>query len=150
VVALVWCCRCMSTGSCFRMPSGAFVQRRSAPVASSASLGCANSPVTFDERPRISWKLVDTRHRVRHWRARLHWVSGRDRKSLSRQRALRQLVETRLQGRKLANQRRAVQKTPHPGTWRHFVASRAAHDDAHAIRLSPRAQWAKSAARAPA
>ena len=37
--------------------------------------------------------------------------------------------------RTLAAQRRAIQKTPHPGTWRHFVASRAAHRDARAIRL---------------
>jgi hypothetical protein len=30
---------------------------------------------------------------------------------------------------------KAIQKTWHPGTWRHFVASRAARRDARAIRL---------------
>ena len=40
--------------------------------------------------------------------------------------------------RKLAVQRRAIQKTPHPGTWRHFVASRAAQRDVRAIRLTQR------------
>ena len=28
-----------------------------------------------------------------------------------------------------------IQKTPHPGTWRHFVATRAAERDARAIQL---------------
>jgi hypothetical protein len=38
--------------------------------------------------------------------------------------------------RKLA--RKAIQKTSHPGTWRHFVASRAAQRDLRAVRLLPR------------
>ncbi len=62
-------------------------------------------------------------------------VSRRDRKRLSQQLALRQAIESRALKRKLAAERRAIQKTPHPGTWRHFVASRAAHRDARAIRL---------------
>jgi hypothetical protein len=62
-------------------------------------------------------------------------VSNRDRKRLSQQLALRQAIESRALKRTLAAQRRAIQKTPHPGTWRHFVASRAAHRDARAIRL---------------
>jgi len=62
-------------------------------------------------------------------------VAGRDRKQLLRQLALRQTIETRALKRKLAIQRWAIQKTWHPGTWRHFVASRAAERDARAIRL---------------
>ena len=62
-------------------------------------------------------------------------VSRRDRKRLLEQLALRQAIESRALKRTLAAQRRAIQKTPHPGTWRHFVASRAAHRDARAIRL---------------
>ena len=93
-------------------------------------------------RDAASWKRHRLKQKYRQRRGILAAlpVSGRDRKSLSRQLVLRQLVETRLLGRKLANQRRAVQKTPHPGTWRHFVASRAAHDDARAIRLLRREQ----------
>jgi hypothetical protein len=34
--------------------------------------------------------------------------------------------------------RKTIQKTWHPGTWRHFVASRAAQHDASAIRLLQR------------
>jgi len=63
-------------------------------------------------------------------------ISNHDRKRLSQQLALRQAIESRALRRKLANQRRAIQKTPHPGTWRHFVASRTAGRDARAIRLS--------------
>jgi hypothetical protein len=62
-------------------------------------------------------------------------VSGRDRKRLSQQLGLRQAIESRALKRKLASQRKAIQKSPHPGTWRHFVASRAASRDARAIRL---------------
>jgi hypothetical protein len=62
-------------------------------------------------------------------------VSRRDRKRLLEQLALRQAIESRALKRTLAAQRRAIQKTPHPGTWRHFVASRVAHRDARAIRL---------------
>jgi hypothetical protein len=65
-------------------------------------------------------------------------VSSCDRKRLSQQLALRQAIESRALRRKLANQRRAIQKTPHPGTWRHFVASRAADRDARAIRVLQR------------
>jgi len=65
-------------------------------------------------------------------------VSSRDRKRLSQQLALRRAIESRALRRKLANQRRAIQKTPHPGTWRHFVASRAADRDARAIRVLQR------------
>jgi hypothetical protein len=65
-------------------------------------------------------------------------VNHRDRKRLSQQLALRQAIESRALRRKLANQRRAIRKTPHPGTWRHFVASRAADRDDRAIRLLQR------------
>ena len=65
-------------------------------------------------------------------------VSGRDRKRLSQQLALRQVIESRALKRKLAVQRKAIQKTPHPGSWRHFVASRALDRDARAIRLLSR------------
>jgi hypothetical protein len=61
-------------------------------------------------------------------------VAGRDRRQLRRQLALRQTIETRALKRKLAVQRKAIQKTWHPGTWRHFVATRAAERDARAIR----------------
>ena len=71
-------------------------------------------------------------------------VSGRDRKRLSQQFALRQAIESRTLKRKLANQRKAIQKSPHPGTWRHFVASRAASRDARAIRLVQRREQDRS------
>jgi len=61
-------------------------------------------------------------------------VRARDRKRLSQQLALRQTIETRGLKRKLEMQRKAIQKTWHPGTWRRFVASRAAQRDAPAIR----------------
>ena len=62
-------------------------------------------------------------------------VSARDRGQLLRQLALRQTIATRTLKRKLAIQRNAIQKTWHPGTWRHFVARRAAQRDARAVRL---------------
>ena len=65
-------------------------------------------------------------------------VSNRDRKRLSQQLALRQAIESRTLRRKLASQRKAIQKSPHPGSWRHFVASSAANRDARAIRLLQR------------
>ena len=65
-------------------------------------------------------------------------VSGRDRKRLSQQLGLRQAIESRALKRKLASQRKAIQKSRYPGTWRHFVASRAASRDARAIRLQER------------
>jgi hypothetical protein len=43
-------------------------------------------------------------------------------------------MKTRALKRKLALQRKAIQKTWHPSTWRHFVASRAAQRGARAIR----------------
>ena len=62
-------------------------------------------------------------------------VAGRDRKQLVRQLALRPTIETRALKRKLAVQRRAIQKSWHPGTWRQFVARRTAKRDVPAIRL---------------
>jgi hypothetical protein len=62
-------------------------------------------------------------------------VSRRDRKQLLRQLALRQTIETRALKRKLAVQRKVIQRSWHPGTWRHFVASRAAKWDTRAIHL---------------
>jgi hypothetical protein len=82
------------------------------------------------------------KQKYRHQRGHLSAlpVSGRDRKRLSQQLALRQAIESRAFRRKLANQRKAIQKSPHPGSWRHFVASRGAHGDARAIRLLRREQ----------
>jgi hypothetical protein len=71
-------------------------------------------------------------------------VSGRDRRRLSQQLALRQAIESRALKRKLANQRQAIQKCPHPGSWRHFVASRAASRDARAIRILQRQDQERS------
>ena len=71
-------------------------------------------------------------------------VSGRDRQRLSKQLALRQAIDARTLRRKLAAQRKAVQKTPHPGSWRSFVASRAAKRDARAIRLLQRQERERS------
>jgi len=65
-------------------------------------------------------------------------VSGHDRQRLSKQLALRQAMDARTLRRRLAAQRKAVQKSPHPGSWRHFVASCAANRDARAIRLLQR------------
>jgi hypothetical protein len=62
-------------------------------------------------------------------------VAGRDRKRFLQQLALRRTIETRTLKRALATQRTAIQKTWHPGTWRHFVASRAARGDARAVRV---------------
>jgi len=71
-------------------------------------------------------------------------ISGRDRKRLSQQLALPQAIESRALKRKLANQRQAIQKCPHPGSWRHFVASRAASRDARAIRILQRQDQERS------
>jgi len=61
-------------------------------------------------------------------------VSARDRCQLLRQLALRKTMEARALRRKLAVQRSAIRKTWHPGTWRHFMATRAVERDARAIR----------------
>ena len=71
-------------------------------------------------------------------------ISGRDRRRLSQELALRQAFESRTLKRKLANQRQAIQKCPHPGSWRHFVASRAASRDARAIRILQRQDQERS------
>ena len=78
--------------------------------------------------------LTGKHHRQRGVVATLP-VCRRDRKQLLGQLAIRQTIEARNLKRKLAVQRKAIQKTWHPGTWRHFVASRAAERDARAIRL---------------
>ena len=62
-------------------------------------------------------------------------MSNGDRRRLSQQLTLRQVIETRAVKQKHATQRWAIQRTPHPGTWHHFVATRAAERDARAIRL---------------
>jgi hypothetical protein len=82
------------------------------------------------ERGRLKSKYS----RQRHLLAALP-VSGPDRKRLFRQLELRQTIETRALKQKHATQRWGIQKTPHPGTWRHFVAQRAMERDARAIRL---------------
>jgi hypothetical protein len=82
------------------------------------------------ERRRLKNKYRQQRHLL----AALP-VSGRDRKRLFRQLELRQTIETRALKQKHAIQRWGIQKTPHPGTWRHFVAQRAIERDARAIRL---------------
>ena len=71
-------------------------------------------------------------------------ISGRDRRRLSQELALRQAFESRTLKRKLANQRQAIQKCPHLGSWRHFVASRAASRDARAIRILQRQDQERS------
>ena len=65
-------------------------------------------------------------------------VSALDKKRLRKQLALRQCIDVRNLKRRLAAQRKAIQKTAHPGTWRHFVASRAADRDTRAIQLLQR------------
>jgi hypothetical protein len=99
-----------------------------------------------DYRDSASGERRRFKEKYRHQRSLLSAlpVSGRDRKRLSQQLALRQAIESRTLRRKLANQRKVIQKSPHPGTWRHFVASRAAHGDARAIRLLPRREQARS------
>ena len=82
------------------------------------------------ERRRLKSKYRQQRHLL----AALP-VSGPDRKRLFRQLDLRQTIETRALKQKHATQRWGIQKTPHPGTWHHFVATRAAERDARAIRL---------------
>jgi hypothetical protein len=62
-------------------------------------------------------------------------ISAADKKRLSQQLSLRQAIDNRALKHKLTRQREAIHKTKHPGTWRHFVASRAAHGDRRAIRL---------------
>jgi hypothetical protein len=71
-------------------------------------------------------------------------VSRHDRQRLSKQLALRQAIDARTLRRRLAAQRKAIQKTPHPGSWRHFVASCAAKRDARAIRLLQRQERERS------
>ena len=85
------------------------------------------------ERRRLKSKYSQQRHLV----AALP-VSGPDRKRLFQQLELRQTIETRAVKQKHAIQRWGIQKTPHPGSWRHFVAIRAAERDARAIRLLQR------------
>jgi hypothetical protein len=59
-------------------------------------------------------RLRDKNRRRRDLLAALP-VSSRNRKRLLKQLALRQAIESRALKRKLANQRRAIQKYPHPG-----------------------------------
>ena len=82
------------------------------------------------ERRRLKSKYRQQRHLL----AALP-VSGPDRRRLFQQLELRQTIETRALKQKHAIQRSGIQKTPHPGTWRHFVAQRAMERDARAIRL---------------
>ena len=83
-------------------------------------------------------RLKSKYRRQRHLLAALP-VSGPDRKSLFRQLQLRQTIETRALKQKHATQRWGIRKIPHPGTWRHFIASRAAQRDARAT--PPLRQW---------
>jgi hypothetical protein len=62
-------------------------------------------------------------------------VSGADKKRLSRQLSLLQAIDSRALRHKLTRQREAIHKSTHPGTWRHFVASRARDGDSRAVRL---------------
>ena len=71
-------------------------------------------------------------------------VSARDRSQLLRQLTFRKIMEARALKRKLAIQRKAIQRTWHPGTWRHFVASRASERDARAVRLLRRQERQRS------
>ena len=71
-------------------------------------------------------------------------ISGADKKRLSQQLSLRQAIDSRALKHQLSRQRKAIHKTPHPGTWRHFLASRAAHGDARALRLLNRQERERS------
>jgi len=71
-------------------------------------------------------------------------ISGADKKRLSQQLSLRQVIDSRALKHQLTRQRRSIHKTPHPGSWRHFVASRAARGDAPAIRLLNRQERERS------
>ncbi|MFZ1863743.1 MAG: hypothetical protein WAU39_05930 [Polyangiales bacterium] len=82
------------------------------------------------ERRRLKSKYSQQRHLL----AALP-VSGPDRKRPFRQLELRQTIEARALKQKHGTQRWGIEKTPHPGTWHHFVATRAAERDARAIRL---------------
>ena len=62
-------------------------------------------------------------------------VSGADKKRLSQQLSLRRAIDSRALKHKLTRQREAIHKSTHPGTWRHFVASRARDGDSRAVRL---------------
>ena len=62
-------------------------------------------------------------------------ISGADKKRLSRQLSLRQAIDSRALRLKLTRQREAIHKSTHPGTWRHFVASRARDGDSRAVRV---------------
>lgn len=93
---------------------------------------------------RLSLELIDSVMDVRRAVNRLAGqrsiiatlpVNRRDREQLLQQLALRQAIEARALKRKLAIQRKAIQKIWHPGTWPGFVATRAAERDARAIRL---------------
>jgi hypothetical protein len=75
--------------------------------------------------------------KYRHQRALIAGlpISGADKKRLSQQLFLRQFIDNRALKHQLTHQRKAIHKTPHPGTWRHVVASCARDGDARAIRL---------------
>jgi hypothetical protein len=62
-------------------------------------------------------------------------ISGADKKHLSQQLSLRQAIDSRALKHQLTRQRASIQKTTHPGTWRHFIANRARDGDARAARL---------------
>jgi len=62
-------------------------------------------------------------------------ISGHDKRRLSQQLSLRQVIDSRALKHQLTLRRKTIHKTTHPGTWRHFVASRARDGDARAIRL---------------
>jgi len=91
------------------------------------------------ERQRLKERYRNQRHLL----AALP-VSGRDRKRLFKQLAQRHAIDARLLRRKLAKQRRLIQKAPHPGTWRHFVTRCAARGDPRAIRLVRRPERERS------
>jgi len=63
----------------------------------------------------------------------MNWAAATGR--LARQLALGQTIETPALKQKHATQRWGIQKAPHPGTWHHLVATRAAECNARAIRL---------------
>ena len=88
-------------------------------------------------RKSASRERQNLKERYRHQRHMLAAlpVCRQDRKRLLKQLAQRQGIESRLLRKKLANRRRLIQKTPHPGNWRHFVARCAAWGDHRAIRL---------------
>lgn len=86
-----------------------------------------------------AWQQMNTKYRRRYGVMSALPISGADKKQVGNQLSLQRSIAKQNLKAKLARERKAIQKTPHPGTWRHFVASRASEGDARAIRVLQRA-----------